>query len=222
MLQFLQNKTFGNHPVPEGRLIVAAGNPRNITSPYGSLTSSPWTGSNTWKSKQNSLSGRITPEMPASIRHPFLSFSSPGAFLCYGSQCWTADILSQPAAGRICPVSFFLRISGRTGNRVPFQRIISGKRASPAVFSLYYRWYEKEKRPEAGRFSFRHAGYGFFCRSQRGTGHGFCRGTLRRRFPDGSFLRNIFEQWSAEKERLLKYRELFSDWHRQETALPFF
>lgn len=27
MLQFLQNKTFGNHPVPEGWLIVAAGNP---------------------------------------------------------------------------------------------------------------------------------------------------------------------------------------------------
>ena len=27
MLQFLQNKTFGNHPVPEGWMIVAAGNP---------------------------------------------------------------------------------------------------------------------------------------------------------------------------------------------------
>lgn len=27
MLQFLQNKTFGNHPLPEGWLIVAAGNP---------------------------------------------------------------------------------------------------------------------------------------------------------------------------------------------------
>ena len=27
MLQFLQNKTFGNHPVPEGWLIVTAGNP---------------------------------------------------------------------------------------------------------------------------------------------------------------------------------------------------
>ena len=27
MLQFLQNKTFGNHALPEGWLIVAAGNP---------------------------------------------------------------------------------------------------------------------------------------------------------------------------------------------------
>ena len=27
MLQFLQNKTFGTHPVPEGWVIVAAGNP---------------------------------------------------------------------------------------------------------------------------------------------------------------------------------------------------
>lgn len=37
MLQFLQNKTFGSHSVPEGWLIAAAGNPPNIINRSGSL-----------------------------------------------------------------------------------------------------------------------------------------------------------------------------------------
>ena len=37
-----------------------------------------------------------------------------------------------------------------------------------------------------------------------------------------SFLKNRFESWSEKKEELLKYRELFSDWHRQESGLSDF
>lgn len=38
MLQFLQYKVFGRHRVPDGWVIVTAGNPRSIISRYGSLT----------------------------------------------------------------------------------------------------------------------------------------------------------------------------------------
>lgn len=38
MLQFLQAKTFGSHKVPEGWIIVAAGNRPNTTKAYGNLT----------------------------------------------------------------------------------------------------------------------------------------------------------------------------------------
>ena len=43
MLQFLQYKIFGNHQVPEGWVIVTAGNPPELTVRCGSSTWPPWT-----------------------------------------------------------------------------------------------------------------------------------------------------------------------------------
>ena len=58
MLQFLQCKTFGNHKIPDGWLIVAAETHRSITNPCVSSMWLRWTGSVRSKWKRIFRSGK--------------------------------------------------------------------------------------------------------------------------------------------------------------------
>ena len=94
------------------------------------------------------------------------------------------------------------------------------KEAIARSFSLYYRWYEKEKKDP------RLADFLTGKLTDPSLKESLSNAPLEERFAAASliasFLKNRFESWSEEKEELLKYRELFSDWHRQESGLSDF
>ena len=94
------------------------------------------------------------------------------------------------------------------------------KEAIARSFSLYYRWYEKEKKDP------RLADFLTGKLTDPSLKESLSNAPLEERFTAASliasFLKNRFESWSEKKEELLKYRELFSDWHRQESGLSDF
>ncbi len=90
MLQFLQCKTFGNQKVPEGWVIVAAGNPPEYNRSAGSLMWSPWTGSRGSMWKKIMRCGRNMPIRRTSIL-PFWPIWRSGRNVSTGSRRWWTE-----------------------------------------------------------------------------------------------------------------------------------
>ena len=87
MLQFLQNKTFGNHPVPEGWLIVAAGNPPEYNQSVREFDIVTMDRVKYMEIEAELRSGRTTPDAPTSIRPSVPIFPFIRSIFCAWRRC---------------------------------------------------------------------------------------------------------------------------------------
>ena len=103
MLQFLQGKTFGNHQIPEGWVIVTAGNPPEYTSLSENSTLLPLTVSNGSMWKKIIRYGRpMLMRTISTVRFCLIWISRKRIFIRL-RQRWMAKRLLRPVVGRICP-----------------------------------------------------------------------------------------------------------------------
>ena len=107
MLQFLQCKTFGTHAIPEGWIIVAAGNPPEYNKSvreFDVVTLDRIKMIHVEPDYRGVEGVRGTGTDPSG--HPFLSGHQTGQFLPGSRRRWTANGSPLREAGRICPVSW--------------------------------------------------------------------------------------------------------------------
>lgn len=103
MLQFLQGKTFGNHQIPEGWVIVTAGNPPEYNQSVRESTLSPLTVSNGSMWKKIIRFGRsMLMRTISTVRFCLIWISRKRIFIRL-RQRWMAKRLLRPVVGRICP-----------------------------------------------------------------------------------------------------------------------
>ena len=223
MLQFLQNKTFGNHPVPEGWLIVAAGNPPEYNQSVREFDIVTMD-----RVKYMEIEAELSVwqdyARDADIHPAIRSYLSlhPEHFYAMEANADGRHFVTARGWEDLSCILFSYESLGEPVTGLLFSEYLRKENIARS-FSLYYRWYEKEQKdPRLADF----LSGTLDTASSAVLKEALDTASVEERFAAASltvsFLRNIFEQWSAEKERLLKYRELFSDWHRQETALPVF
>ena len=220
MLQFLQNKTFGNHPVPEGWLIVAAGNPPEYNQSVREFDIVTMD-----RVKYMEIEAELSVWQDYARRaniHPAVSSYlalHPEHFYCMESNADGKHFVTARGWEDLSCILYSYESLKEPVTELLFGEYLR-KEAIARSFSLYYRWYEKEKKDP------RLADFLTGKLTDPSLKESLSNAPLEERFAAASliasFLKNRFESWSEEKEELLKYRELFSDWHRQESGLSDF
>ena len=99
MLQFLQCKTFGNQKLPEGWLIVAAGNPPEYNKSVRDFDVVTGSSASTWR--RTSACGRSTPGARGCTARWYPTWISRRITSTASRPRWTGCSLPRPAAGRI-------------------------------------------------------------------------------------------------------------------------
>ena len=220
MLQFLQNKTFGNHPVPEGWLIVAAGNPPEYNQSVREFDIVTMD-----RVKYMEIEAELSVWQDYARRaniHPAVSSYlalHPEHFYCMESNADGKHFVTARGWEDLSCILYSYESLKEPVTELLFGEYLR-KEAIARSFSLYYRWYEKEKKDP------RLADFLTGKLTDPSLKESLSNAPLEERFAAASliasFLKNRFESWSEKKEELLKYRELFSDWHRQESGLSDF
>lgn len=102
MLQFLQCKMFGNQKIPEGWIIVAAGNPPEYNKSVRDFDVVTLDRIKKIDVDVNMMSGKSTHIRQISIRRSLHIWRSAGTISTAWRRPWTEESLQRPEDGKIC------------------------------------------------------------------------------------------------------------------------
>lgn len=220
MLQFLQYKTFGKHQIPQGWVVATAGNPPQFNRSVREFDIVTMD-----RVKYMEIEAELSVWQDYARRaniHPAVSSYlalHPEHFYCIESNADGKHFVTARGWEDLSCILYSYESLKEPVTELLFGEYLR-KEAIARSFSLYYRWYEKEKKDP------RLADFLTGKLTDPSLKESLSNAPLEERFAAASliasFLKNRFESWSEKKEELLKYRELFSDWHRQESGLSDF